>query len=108
MTGLSRLVDPARAAHGGYTGIAHATGISLSALLRALKQPGILGIDKLLALAEAIGERPDVVLKAAGKADAAARLTRLYGTPAKPLSAIDRKLVALSADQKRKILGLLS
>ena len=108
MTALGRLVDRARATHGNLQAIADAAGVSLSALVRATKAPHVLSTEKLLALAEAIGERPDVVLKAAGKSDVAARLTRLYGTPAKPLSAVDRALLELPAGKKRAVASLFS
>lgn len=107
MTTLTTLVDRAKAAAGGYQAIADAAGISLSALLRGMKGKHVLGTDALLALADAIGANPDAVLRAGGKAQTAARLARLYGSPARPLSAVDRALVGLPAARKRALLALL-
>lgn len=91
---------------GSYRAIAREAGISESALLRALKGPHVIGTDLLLALAEAIGESPDTVLRAAGKHDTADRLIRLYDTPPKPLSALDRQLLALPSAKKRGLLAV--
>lgn len=103
---LARLVDRAKPAYGTYRAIAEAAGISESALNRALKHDQVLGTDLLLALAEAIGESPDAVLRAAGKADTADRLVRLYEKPARPLSSVDRALTALPVSKKRGLLAV--
>jgi hypothetical protein len=107
VTKLARLVDEAVPTFGNYKTIAHAAGISLSALRRGMLRNGVLGTDALIAVAEAIGQSPDVVLKAGGKADVAARLTRLYGPPAKRPGAIDRALLELRPATKRAVLALL-
>jgi hypothetical protein len=106
MTRLSKLVEAAVPRFGNYQRIADAAGFTLSALMRALKGGGILGVDKLVALAEAIGADPADVLRAAGKEDVAEILERVYGTPLRPLNAIDRALLKLPADTKRAVLKL--
>lgn len=103
---LARLVDRAKPAYGSYRAIGEAAGISESALIRALKMPQVLGTDKLLALAEAIGESPDAVLRAAGKEETADLLVRLYNTPPTPLSTVDRALVKLPRAKKRGLLAV--
>lgn len=107
MTPLGRLLAPIREAHGGYQDIAAATGISLSAIVRATKRDGVLGTMALLQLSEAIGESPSKVLRAGGKADVADILRRLYPGETQPLSALDRALVALPVAKKRAVLELL-
>lgn len=102
---LSRIVDAAVPKFGNYQRIADAAGFTLSALMRALKGGGILGVDKLIALAEAIGADPGDVLRAAGKEDVADILERVYGKPPRSLNAIDRELLKLPADKKRAILN---
>ncbi len=108
MTTLARLVNRAKPAFGSYRAIGEAAGISESALIRAVKNDRVLGTDKLLALAEAIGASPTTVLRACGKHETAELLERLYGTPPVPLSAVDRALVALPAARKRALLAVAS
>jgi hypothetical protein len=106
MTALAKLVDAAKPTFDGYQGIADAVGISFSALLRGMKHQHVLSVETLLRLADVIGQRPDVVLRAAGRADVADLLTRLYGRPARPLDQVDRQLVALPTAKKRAALAL--
>lgn len=104
---LATLVARARPAFGTYSAIAHAVGVSPSALLRGMKGEAALGAEALIKLAEVIGESPDAVLRAAGKRETADRLVRLYDTPPKPLSDVDRALVALSPAKKRGLLAVV-
>jgi len=104
MITLARLIDRAKPAYGSYRAIGEAAGISESAIARSMRDPQVLGTDKLLALAEAIGASPDDVLRAAGKIETADVLVRLYGTPPAPLSAVDRALIDLPLAKKRALL----
>jgi len=106
VTPLAKLINAKKADLGGYQAIADASGLSLSALLRGMKHENVLGTDALVALAAVLGQRPDVVLRAAGKRATATRLVAAYGRPTAPLTAIDRALVALPPAQKRAILTL--
>jgi hypothetical protein len=104
---LARLIDRAIPTFGNYQGIARAAGVSLSALMRAREQPQVFGVEKLIHLAVAIGERPDLVLRAGGKGEVADLLLEVWGTPAKPLNALDRRLLSAPLDRKKLFAGLV-
>jgi hypothetical protein len=86
--------------------LAELSGISLSAMMRGAKN-GQLSTDSLLAIAEQGGIDPIVLLRAAGKGDAADRIHRLFGATRPALSADDRALLALDADSKRQLRRLV-
>jgi hypothetical protein len=77
---LYPLVLRASARVGTSQRLAELVGMSLSAMLRGAKT-GQLSTDSMLAIAEQGGVDPLVLLRAAGKGDAADRIHRLFGPP---------------------------
>ncbi len=102
VTALYRIVLRAAKRTGTAQQLATDAGVSLSALLRGAKT-GKLSTDTLLAIAEAGGEDPRPLLRAAGKGATADRLTRMFGTVARPLTTDERALLALSDGAKRQL-----
>ena len=69
-------------------------GMSGSRVGRAIDGQYAFNITNCLKLAEATGESPSVVLRAAGKHDVAELIERLYGHSRPAISANDRELIA--------------
>jgi hypothetical protein len=72
--------------------VAHAMGLSASAYTRGVER-GSFSTENLLRLAQATGDGPSVVLRAAGKGESAALIEALYGQNADDISGEERELL---------------
>lgn len=93
------------------TALAEAIGISQSRLGRVMRGEYSLEVANCLRLAKVAGERPSVVLRAAGKADVAELIEETYGPGRVTLSKTERDLLdkwaAIPADMREPFRTLI-
>lgn len=107
MSEFRKFVDRLIEVYGTADAIAVMIGLTPSAFSRGVNKAGTLSVDKLLLLAEGVGESPSRVLRLAGKGETAALIERLYGVPARPMSPDDEILYALDPASKHQLVKLV-
>lgn len=105
-TPFQQFIDTLVERYGTAEKVAAMIPMSASAFSRGVKS-GSLGEERLLLLAEAVGESPIRVLRIAGKDSVADAIERLFGAPRPPLSREDRVLLALDLDTKQHLVRVV-
>jgi plasmid maintenance system antidote protein VapI len=81
--------------YGTASALALAIGMSQSAFCRGVREEGTLSVENCLRLAEAIGERPGVILRLVHRDEMAVIADRLFGTTKNTLTRREREHLAL-------------
>lgn len=90
MNDLEKFLHDHRGKFGTLQDLARDMNLTFSGLLRA-KKAGTLSVENCLGLAEALGEQPAAVFRAAKRPDLAEQFERLYGKATNSLPAEERR-----------------